>query len=208
MRFCARGRCTFRSITWMRTRRSDSAAAGWLDVTICGSRPRECFPRCSTILRKRRPAWRPGNPNSRLFGRADRTWADPLEAAAVDWLPVPERHRQARGALSVYATSTSDSFYTTRKWICAAESKRRVTRSGIGLISSPSIWAANRRRQSIICKCPVRDPSPHFGGCAASFCIIASIIMPGVPGAALPSKPHGTGCELGATQRSLQVQAK
>ncbi len=26
-------------------------------------------------------------PNSRLFGRADRTWADPLEAAAVDWLP-------------------------------------------------------------------------------------------------------------------------
>jgi GT2 family glycosyltransferase len=26
-------------------------------------------------------------PNSRLFGRADRTWANPLEAAAVDWLP-------------------------------------------------------------------------------------------------------------------------
>ena len=26
-------------------------------------------------------------PNSRLLGRADRTWADPLEAAAVDWLP-------------------------------------------------------------------------------------------------------------------------
>ena len=27
------------------------------------------------------------HPKSRLWGRADRTWADPLKAAAVDWVP-------------------------------------------------------------------------------------------------------------------------
>ena len=36
------------------------------------------------------------HPKSRFFGRADRTWADPMEAAEVDWVP---------GAFSIIRTS-------------------------------------------------------------------------------------------------------
>jgi len=38
-------------------------------------------------------------PNSRLFGRADRTWADPLQPALVDWVP---------GAFSILRRSVLD----------------------------------------------------------------------------------------------------
>ena len=98
-------------------------------------------------------------PKSRLLGRADRTWAHPLEAAAVELAPRAPTSLSGATSSSGSATSMSDFFYTTRKWIRAAELKRQVTRFGIGLRSSTYIWAANPPRRSIVCKCPVPDPS-------------------------------------------------
>ena len=73
-------------------------------------------------------------PHSHFFGRADRTWADPGEAAPSTGCPALTASF-ARMYSIEWDISTKGSFSITRRSICAAGSRRRDTRCGTGLTS-------------------------------------------------------------------------
>ena len=71
---------------WTRTRAQDWVAADSSGAMVRGSLRRVCFPTVfNDLIVLSGLAAR--FPRSRFFGRADRTWANEMEAAEVDWVP-------------------------------------------------------------------------------------------------------------------------